>query len=130
MMRVPRPLILLVLLGVVASGWVAAPAISSHAKTVNASIRENGLQFSFKPRVVTIHRGDSVRWRWCPATGGCSTEHNVVGSLNGKTKFKSPRNASPTHGVTSGSYSRRFTRAGTYQVVCLIHGFSMKGKVS
>jgi plastocyanin len=129
-MRVPRSLSLLVLLGVVASGWAAAPAISSHPKTVDASIRENGPQFSFRPRVVTIHRGDSVRWRWCPATGGCSSAHNVVGSLNGKTNFKSPRNASATRGVTSGSYSRRFMRAGTYQVVCLIHGFSMKVKVS
>ena len=128
-MRTRRLVIPLLLLGA-GSSLAAAPALSSGPKTVNASIRESGLQFSFRPHALTIRRGDSVRWRWCPTTGGCSTEHNVVGFLNHRVKFKHPRNASVTRGVLSGSYLHRFTRVGTYRVVCTIHGFSMRVKVT
>jgi len=127
-MRLPRLVIPLLL--VLASGLVAAPALSSRAKTANASIRETGVHFFFKPHALTIHRGDSVRWRWCPTTGGCSAEHNVVGFLKGHLNFKHPRNASSTRGITAGSYSHRFTRAGTYRVFCTIHMFSMTVTVS
>jgi plastocyanin len=127
-MRIPRLLIVLSLL-VAEAGVAAAPALSSRPRTATASISEQGLNFSFKPHALSIHRGDTVRWRWCPTTGGCSAEHNVVGFLNGKVKFKHPRNASATRGILSGSFNRRFTKAGTYKVFCTIHGFSMTVRV-
>ena len=124
-MRAPRSVITLLAIAAAALVPAAAPALSSKPKTVNASIRESGLNFSFRPHALSIRRGDSVRWRWCPGTGGCSAEHNVVGFLEGRTSFRHPRNASPTRGVSSGTYTHTFTRAGSYEVVCTIHGFSM-----
>src|SRR2546430_2687357 len=127
-MRLPRLVIPLFL--VLASGLVAAPALSSRAKTANASIRETGVHFFFRPHALTIHRGDSVRWRWCPTTGGCSAEHNVVGFLKGHLNFKHPRNASSTRGITAGSYSARVTRGGSVKECCPRHMFSVTGQVS
>jgi len=113
----------------VTCGAAAAPAISSNGKTLNASVRERGLSFFFAPHRLTIRRGDRVRWRWCPDTRGCSTEHNVVGFLRGRTAFKHPRNASATRGILAGAYIHTLTKAGTYEVECTIHGFSMTVKV-
>lgn len=68
--------------------------------------------FSFTPKTLTIHRGQSVTWVWRSG----STSHNVTGShLHSRTQSR-------------GSYTVRFTRAGTYSYHCTIHPF-MTGKV-
>jgi plastocyanin len=67
----------------------------------------------FHPATVTISRGQTVTWKFDDG----STPHNVISN-----RFRS----SPTK--SSGTYTVRFTRAGTYSYVCTIHP-GMRGKV-
>jgi plastocyanin len=87
-----------------------APAGASSSHTVRIK------DIDFNPRATTVHRGDTVRWVWLDG----STPHNV--KSRGASSFRS----SPTK--TRGTYTVRFTRAGTYKYVCTIH-FNMKGKI-
>jgi plastocyanin len=131
-MRRP-PLPLLVLIAFVLPGALAVPALSAQSKTVNVKIGERPHFFFVKPNptvpTVTVNKGDRLRWRWCPDTRGCSSEHNVVGYRDGKVRFKHPRNALDSVGKTSGSYVKTFATPGTYRVVCTIHDFAMQVKV-
>jgi plastocyanin len=70
-----------------------------------------GIRFS--PATVTIRRGQTVTWKFDDG----SIPHNVVA-----TRFHSSSTKS------SGTYTVRFTRAGTYSYVCTIHP-GMQGKV-
>lgn len=88
----------------------AAPA--GAGTTVQVRIKN----IDFSPRTVSIRRGASVTWRFLDA----ETPHNVTS--RGTKRFRS----SPTK--KSGTYTVRFTRAGTYRYVCTIH-FNMAGKV-
>lgn len=97
----------LVLALVLANGMPAG-ASSSHTVRIK--------DIDFQPRTITVRRGDSVRWVWLDG----STPHNV--KSKGALRFRS----SPTK--TQGTYTVRFSRAGTYRYVCTIH-FNMKGKV-
>src|SRR5262249_11061688 len=63
----------------------------------------------FKPGSVTIHAGETVGWRFADG----STPHNVEGS-----GF-----ASPTY--AKGTWTHRFTRAGTYSYTCSIHSYML-----
>ena len=67
-----------------------------------------------KPGGETIHvsRGTTVRWTWAGAN-----PHNVT-VLRGPSRFHSGT-------MTTGSYSHRFTRAGTYTLYCTVHGASI-----
>jgi len=63
---------------------------------------------------LSITRGDTVSWLWEDR----GTEHNVTGS-----GFKSKT-------MTKGSFSVRFTKAGTFNYRCTIHAAEgMKGKI-
>ncbi len=123
----------LVLSALTLIGALAVPALSAQPKTVNVKIGESPHFFFVKPSpavpTVTVRKGDRVRWRWCPDTHGCGSEHNVVGSRDGKVRFKIPRTATDSSGLTSGSHARTFTTPGTYHVICTIHDFAMKVNV-
>jgi plastocyanin len=68
----------------------------------------------FHPGSLSINRGDSVTWVW--RDGG--TEHNVTGH--------GFRSGTRTH----GSFTVRFTHAGTFNYRCTIHvSEGMKGKI-
>jgi plastocyanin len=68
----------------------------------------------FHPGTLSIHRGDSVTWLW--RDGG--VRHNVTGS-----SFHSR-----TQGT--GSFTVRFTHAGTFAYRCTIHAAEgMRGKI-
>jgi plastocyanin len=83
-----------------------ARSASSHTVTLR-NVR-------FHPGTLTINRGDSVTWSWHGREG----EHNV--SFRG---FHSRTGS-------SGSYTVRFTRAGTFAYVCTIHvAEGMSGKI-
>ena len=60
------------------------------------------------PPTVTVAKGTRVRWRW---TG--SNEHNVA-AVRGPAEFRSGRRS-------SGTFSPRLRRRGTYRIVCTIH---------
>jgi plastocyanin len=70
--------------------------------------------FKFAPAKVTIKKGQSVTWKFVkdPAP------HNVKGSGGIKSKAK----------ITSGSYTKKFTKAGSFKYVCGFHP-NMKGTV-
>ena len=70
----------------------------------------------FRKRSVTIDSGDTVRWRWVGRNS-----HNVT-VRRGPRKFNSSTKS-------SGSYSKRLRRRGTYRYVCTVHPDSMRGKV-
>lgn len=92
---------------------VVAPTLAfggAHAAS-GRSVSMKGIRFS--PATVTIGRGQTVTWKFDDGF----TPHNVVAR-----HFRS----SPTK--TSGTYTVRFTRAGTYSYVCTIHP-GMRGKV-
>lgn len=92
---------------VVVAGAVAVPAFA--AKTYNVSVRDD----FFKPKSLRIKKNDSVKWTWRG-----DAPHNVV-VRKGPVKFNSTTK-------TSGTYKKKFTRKGTYTIVCTIHLPDMK----
>jgi plastocyanin len=70
--------------------------------------------FRFHPGNLTINRGDTVTWSWRDG----ETEHNVTfHGFHSRTQ-------------TSGSYTVRFSRTGTFSYRCTIHAAEgMRGKI-
>jgi plastocyanin len=91
---------------------MAAPSLSA-GKSVkigdNFFVKDGGA-------TVTVKKGTSVTWKW---TG--HNPHNVT-VTGGPAKFHSKTQ-------TSGSFSHKFTKAGTYSILCTIHAPGMKMKV-
>jgi plastocyanin len=82
-----------------------ARAASTHTVTLR--------NFAFHPATLSIHRGDRVKWLWRD-----EFEHNVT--FHG---FHS-------HTQVGGSYTVRFTHAGTFKYKCSIHfEEGMRGKI-
>ena len=91
---------------VLTAGALVAPAAATAAKTVTLK------DIAFHPATVKIGKGGTVRWVWHDG----STQHNVTFSgFHSRTQ-------------SSGSYSHRFTRRGTFRYRCTIHP-GMNGKV-
>lgn len=67
---------------------------------------------AFNPKSLTIRRGDTVTWQWRDRV----VPHNVT--------FKGFHSRTQR----TGSYSHRFTKAGTYTYHCTIH-LGMTAKV-
>jgi len=61
--------------------------------------------FAFKPGKLSIRKGDSVTWHFEDG----STPHNVTAK-----SFHSPTES-------HGSFTERFTRAGSFSYTCTIH---------
>ncbi len=80
---------------------VLAPAASAATRTIG--VRDD----YFTPRTLTIAKGDTVRWVW---QGGGRRRHNVANSAFGDSGYK-----------RRGSFSVRFTRAGSYRYFCFLH---------
>ena len=83
-----------------------AQVASTHTVTLS-SVR-------FHPGALNIGRGDRVRWLWRER----GTEHNVTfAGFHSRTQ-------------TSGSYTVRFTRRGTFNYRCTIHvREGMRGRI-
>jgi plastocyanin len=89
----------------------AAGSTSAAAKSVKV------LDNAFKPKQLTVAKGTRVKWKW---TGALA--HNVT-VVKGPVSF-----ASPTQ--TSGTFSKKMKKAGTYKLVCTLHeGMTMTLKV-
>jgi plastocyanin len=103
-----RKLLILLALGAVLAGVGASFALAASS----VSIHDN----SFSKGTVTIKKGQSVTWKW----SGTRNRHNVTaikgGSFHSKTQKK-------------GSYSHKFTRRGTYTLICTVHASVMRMKV-
>lgn len=92
---------------------VAIPAVAlggARAASTHTVILKS---LRFRPGTLGINRGDSVRWMWKD-----SEEHNIT--------FHGAHSRTMTH----GSYTLRFTRAGTFSYRCTIHeSEGMRGKI-
>ena len=101
-------------LAIVAAGAVsAAVAVPAFAATKTISIKDN----LFSPKTTTVKKGTKVKWVWRG-----NAPHNVV-VTKGPVKFRSTVK-------TSGSFTKKVTRKGTYTIVCTIHnGMTMKLRV-
>jgi plastocyanin len=102
---------LIVVLALVAAVATAAIAVPAFAATKSVKV---GPKFKFGTSRLNIKRGDTVKFRW---TGGLP--HNVRISAG-------PQRGTISRTRTKGTVSRRFTRAGTYTIVCDIHAPGMK----
>ncbi len=83
---------------------VALSATAALAATKSVGVTKSGTKFKFNPASLSIKKGDTVKWSWSG-----SVPHNVSGP-----GFKSKTAAKVT-------FSRKFTKAGTYKVVCTLH---------
>jgi plastocyanin len=94
------------LIALVAACAVLIPAAAfgdGHgARSHSVVLRHN----RFSPRRLAVPRGDSVTWLWRDG----AVAHNVVSMRFGMSRVQS-----------RGSFSVRFTRAGSYFYYCTIH---------
>ena len=98
---------------------VAASAVlATQALAATRSVKVGDDYFVRKGSVptVTVTKGTKVTWRW---TG--KDMHNVA-VTKGPVKFRSSFKS-------SGTFSKRLTRTGTYTIVCSIHQPDMTMKL-
>jgi plastocyanin len=89
---------------VVATAGVSLAAIPAFAATRTTGVRDD----FFSPKSLTVKKNTTVKWIWKG-----TNPHNVH-VTKGPIKFKSAVK-------TSGTYSKKLTRKGTYRIVCDIH---------
>ena len=96
-----------------ASAVLALPAL---AATRSVKIGDNYFVRKGSVPTVTVTKGTKVTWRWAG-----KEMHNVT-VTKGPARFASSFK-------TSGTYSKRVTRTGTYTIVCSVHQPDMKMKL-
>lgn len=97
------------LVGIIAATTLCALAATALAATKTVKIGDNYFVRSKGVPTVTVSLNTTVKWNF----SGDST-HNATVS-KGPVKFHSPTKS-------SGSYSKKLTRRGTYTIYCSIHG--------
>jgi plastocyanin len=112
------------LLGAVCAVGMTA-AVDANAKTGHAASAKTVVvtlhNYSFNPSVEKIAPGTTVKWHWEDGPGGT---HNITSlSKDGGLQFKG------TGIKTSGYYSVKFTRPGTYYYECSVHALTMQAKI-
>jgi plastocyanin len=91
----------------------AALAVPALGATKSIALRD----IFFSPKSTTVSKGTTVKWVWRGKVA-----HNVT-VRSGPVKFHSRTQ-------TTGSFSKRLTKAGTYRIVCTIHpGMNLTLKV-
>jgi plastocyanin len=88
---------------------VALAAIPAFAKTRSVSVKDD----VFAPKSITVKKGTSVKWVWKG-----KHPHNVT-VTSGPVKFHSSTKK-------KGAYTHRFSKKGTYKILCTIHAPGMK----
>ena len=92
---------------------VAASLLFGSSGGASVSIVDNAFVRGVQRPVVHVRQGSTVTWRWR------SQQSHSVMVRSGPARFASPiRNR--------GSYAHRFTRPGTYRLVCALHAPGMK----
>ena len=98
---------------VLALGVAAGLLLGSSGGGPSVSIVDNAFVRGVQRPVVRVHTGTTVTWRWR------SQQSHSVTVRSGPARFASPiRNR--------GVYTHRFTRPGTYRLVCALHAPGMK----
>jgi plastocyanin len=106
-----RKLLIFGLLAALLGTLVAAGPALSKRKTLE--VDDNYFVAKGKPRTVTVKVNDTVVWEW-----EGSNPHDVTVS-KGPVKFHSKTK-------TSGTYSKKLKKAGTYKIICTIHKPDMR----
>jgi plastocyanin len=105
------------LIAALALAAVALPQAGADPQAgASATKRVRVGDFFFKKRVVSIEKGDRVRWVWV------GRELHDVTVTRGPRKFHSRTKR-------NGSYRKQFSRRGTYRYLCTVHPIDMKGRV-
>lgn len=101
-----KRLVVLPLAAAATLGLAALPAsgVAGQSSSTTVKVKDD----FFSPKSKTIRRNTTVVFRW---TG--RAPHNVT-VAKGPVKFHSSTQ-------TKGSYKKRFTKRGTYRIVCTIH---------
>ena len=107
-----RKLLIVMLISAV-SAVLAVPAL---AATRTVKVGDDYFVRKGSAPTVTVKKGTTVTWRFSG-----KDMHNVA-VTKGPVKFRSSFK-------TSGSYSKRVTRTGTYTIVCTIHQPDMAMKL-
>jgi len=95
----------------------AALAVPALASTKTIKVGDDYFVRAGRPPVVTVSKGTTVKWVWRG-----KIIHNVV-AKSGPQRFRSKTQV-------TGSFSKKFTKGGTYNIVCEIHtGMAMTLKV-
>lgn len=69
----------------------------------------------FNPQTKTIAAGETVLWQW----DGTTNQHNVT--------WVDPSGVSNSATQTSGTFTRSFSNAGTFDYFCTVHGTATTG---
>ena len=106
---------LAMLLAVLAATLLAAPAVGAGGGA-NVYIVDNAFVRDVQRPTVRIQRGHTVTWHWR------SRQSHSVSVRSGPQRFA-------THTRNRGSFTHRFTRAGTYRLECELHAPGMRMSV-
>jgi plastocyanin len=96
------------LLAALITALIAVAGAQALAATRSVKIGNNFFVHRGRPSTVSIGRGTTLTWRW--SKRGL---HNVT-VVRGPQRFRSGNRR-------RGSFSHRFTKRGTYKIVCTIH---------
>ena len=105
--------LLVALLIAAASAVLATQAL---AATRSVKVGDNYFVRKGSAPTVTVSKGTKVTWRWA------GKEMHNVRVTKGPVKFASSFK-------TSGTFSKRLTRTGTYSIVCSVHQPDMAMKL-
>ena len=94
---------------VAVAGTLTATAATALAATKTVRVGDNWFVRERGVPTVTVRAGDTVRWRWVG-----ERPHNVAVS-RGPERFRS-------RVQTSGRYSKKVRKRGTYTIICQVHG--------
>lgn len=112
------------------SGYSTGPATRPAGGGTSGGTSSNTNQVTmsdqtFSPGAVTVPKGTTVTWTWptCDNTGGYGgygscVSHSVVFDDNVTSAVQN-----------TGTFSRTFSSAGTFNYHCGVHGTAMSGKV-
>jgi plastocyanin len=95
----------------VIAGLLVAAVAPALAATRKVTVGDNYFVRSSGVPTVTVGKGTKVTWVWKG-----KSSHNVK-VTRGPAKFGSST-------IRSGSFSKKVTKAGTYTIVCTVHGAS------
>jgi plastocyanin len=101
-----KRLVVLPLAAAAALGLASLPTsgVAKASSSTSVKLRDN----SFSPKTKTVKQNTTVVFTWAG-----HAPHNVT-VAKGPVKFHS-------NTQTKGTYKKRFTRKGTYRIVCTIH---------
>jgi amicyanin len=113
-------LIAVALAALALSGAVAAaanaPATGSKGKSKAKEVTV--ADFYFSPELVTIHKGQSVKWVWAEAN---TYPHDVHLKKGPKGLKERSSYSTKTTAVTDAKFEKKFETPGTYKFICTIH---------